>query len=229
MCTNYAPVQRRLLREIFGVEPPAQAYKDETWPDYIAPILRGGERGRDCVLANFGLVPKRQIPPGAKRYDTTNARSETIGELPTFRGPWRAGQLCLVPMTAFYEPNYEAGPKSVRYKIWLPDEPAFAVAGLWRAWPDGEYAFTMLTVNADHHAVMNRMHAPGKEKRSIVIVPKGAWDDWLTCREPEMARSFLGLAPAASMQCEPAPVVRAVKAAPVAPLTQEDDPQGLLF
>ena len=38
---------------------------------------------------------------------------------------------------------------------------------------------------------MNRFHAPGKEKRMIVIVPRAEWDDWLTCRDPEVARSFL--------------------------------------
>jgi len=229
MCTNYAPVQGRLLLEIFGVEPPREVYKDETWPDYIAPILRARERGeRDCVTASFGMVPRHQIPPGAKRYDTTNARAETVGQRPTFSGPWKAGQLCLVPMTAFYEPNYEAGPKSVRYKIWLPDEPAFAVAGLWRAWPNGEYSFTMLTINADRHPVMSRMHAPGKEKRSIVIVPKVAWDDWLTCRDPEVARTFLSLPPAAGMRCEPAPIARTVKVG--AREHEEDgDPQGTLL
>jgi len=79
-------------------------------------------------------------------------------------------------------------------EIWLKDEPAFGIAGLWRDWPDGAYSFTMLTVNAEHHPVMNRMHAPGMEKRGIVIVPRGPWDDWLTCREPEVARSFFDVA-----------------------------------
>lgn len=49
----------------------------------------------------------------------------------------------------------------------------------------------MLTVIADHHPVMKRMHAPGKEKCGIVIVPCGQWDDWLTCRNPEVTRSNL--------------------------------------
>ena len=51
-------------------------------------------------------------------------------------------------------------------------------------------SFTMLTVNADEHPLMRRMHAPGKEKRSVVIVPRDRWDDWLDCRDPEAARSF---------------------------------------
>jgi hypothetical protein len=68
-----------------------------------------------------------------------------------------------VPATAVYEPNYEADPtKSTRYRIWVQDEPAFAIAGLWRSWPDGLHSFTMLTLNADNHLLMRRMHAPGK-------------------------------------------------------------------
>ncbi|ALD90318.1 ATP synthase I [Cupriavidus gilardii CR3] len=209
MCNNYRPTQKQLLRDVYGVVPPSMDWKPETWPDYLAPIIRSDATGqRDCVLANFGMVPKDRIPQGVKRFDTTNARSETIGERRTFSGPWKAGQLCLVPMESFYEPNYEHGPKSVRYRIWLKDEPTFAVAGLWRDWPDGMFSFTMLTVNAEQHPIMKRMHAPGKEKRSIVIVPREGWDDWLRCRDTEMARSFLGLYPAERMDTEPAPVVR---------------------
>lgn len=59
MCTNYAPVQRRILQDIFGVEPPPAEWKSETWPDYAAPIVRMDSDGRrDSLLARFGLVPR---------------------------------------------------------------------------------------------------------------------------------------------------------------------------
>ncbi|GAB2445706.1 hypothetical protein GCM10027081_54420 [Cupriavidus yeoncheonensis] len=76
ICTNYAPVQHQLLRDVFGVVPPATEWKPETWPDYAAPIVRadGGDR-RDCVLANFGLIPRARIPEGVRPFDTMNARS----------------------------------------------------------------------------------------------------------------------------------------------------------
>lgn len=115
-----------------------------------------------------------------------------------------------MPAASFYEPFYAEGQtKSVRWRIWLKDEPEFAIAGLWRAWP-GEagaevFSFTMLTINSDTHPLMNRFHAPGKEKRMIVVVPRAEWDDWLTCRDPEMARSFLKAFPAEQMHAEPAP------------------------
>jgi len=34
----------------------------------------------------------------------------------------------------------------------------------------------------------------------------GLWRDWLGCRDPEVARIFLTLAPAESMAAEPAPL-----------------------
>ncbi|WP_415831279.1 SOS response-associated peptidase family protein [Cupriavidus plantarum] len=146
---NYRPTQRQLLRDVFGVEPPPDVdWKPETYRDYAAPTVRVDSTGaRESIVATFSMVPRARIvdstPAGtkAKNFDTINARAETVGEKRSFSGAWKAGQLCLVPATAVYEPNYEAEPaKSIRYRIWVRDEPAFAVAGLWRAWPDGAYS-----------------------------------------------------------------------------------------
>ncbi|WP_354687128.1 SOS response-associated peptidase family protein [Cupriavidus necator] len=206
MCNNYIPVQAQLLRDVYGVEPPAAAYPPETWPDYMAPIVRlDAAGGRQAVLGNFGMMPKSRIPSGVKPFDTTNARSETVGERRTFSAAWKNGQLCLAPASALFEPNYESGPKSVRYRIWARDQENFAIAGLWRDWPDGFTSWTMLTVNAENHPLMRRMHAPGKEKRSVVILHRDQWDDWLNCSDPEVARTFLNLYPADLMDTEPAP------------------------
>ncbi|WP_051975367.1 SOS response-associated peptidase family protein [Cupriavidus necator] len=98
MCTNYAPVQRLVLRDIFGVEPPAAEWKPETWPDYATPIVRAdGDGRRDSVLAAFGMIPRDRWPENVRPFATMNARSETVGEKRSFSGPWKNGQLCLVP------------------------------------------------------------------------------------------------------------------------------------
>ncbi|WP_066730793.1 SOS response-associated peptidase [Cupriavidus sp. D384] len=207
MCVNYAPVQKRILREIFGVEPPPGLYPEETWPDYAAPIVRQktGEEAWESVLASFSMVPKATIPPGTRYYPTANARVETIGKLSSFARFWKSCQLALIPATAFYEPNYESG-KAVRWKIGLPGGEPFAIAGLWRAWPGGNVSFTMPTVNADHHPLMQRFHKPGDEKRGVVILPREDWDEWLKCRDPEVARTLLRLLPAEKLVAEPAPL-----------------------
>ncbi|MBK4737985.1 SOS response-associated peptidase [Noviherbaspirillum pedocola] len=209
MCVNYLPVSRNTLEEMF--EAPVQtgaSWPDETYQDYLAPIILPDEAGRRiAVAASYGMVPKSQMPPGAKHFATMNARSETVGQLRSYASAWRAQQLCLVPMTAFYEPNWETG-RHVRWRIGMADDAPFAVAGLYRRWREGEgsgYSFTQLTVNADAHPLMRRFHKPGDEKRSLVIVPWRDYDAWLSCRNPEEARSFLSLYPADAMAARPEP------------------------
>ncbi|POZ61809.1 SOS response-associated peptidase [Chromobacterium alticapitis] len=197
MCINYLTPSLRQMREHFGVDAGSHQWLDEAWQDYLAPILtRGGVR-----LASYGLIPKRHQPAGV-RLSTMNARAETIGELRSYREAWRNCQLCLVPMRAFFEPCYESG-RAVRTRIGLADGAPFAVAGLWREWREADgsisAAFTQITINADSHALMRRMHKPGEEKRALVIVPPSQHEAWLNCRNPEAARAFLASWPAEGM------------------------------
>jgi hypothetical protein len=64
----------------------------------------------------------------------------------------------------------------------------------------------MLTVNADEHPLMRRFHKPGAEKRSVIILRPEQYGDWLGCRSPDEARSFLNLFPADEMGVKPAPL-----------------------
>lgn len=202
MCVNYRPPDRDVLDQGMGLKFDVDAiWKAETWKDYPAPIVRRGANGkREGLLASYGMVPVRRLPPGV-RFDSMNARSESAGEKRTFKRAWTKSHHCLVPMTAFYEPCYESG-KAVRWGIGMVDHSMFAVAGLWKEWEfdDGhEYSFTQLTINADEHPLMKRFHKPGDEKRALVIVPQAEWDDWLECGDPEYARTFLRHYPADAM------------------------------
>ncbi|WP_434715531.1 SOS response-associated peptidase [Paraburkholderia sp. A3RO-2L] len=204
MCTNYAAARRDYLFKHFGIEPPDSPWRDEVYKDYPAPIIRrvGGATRAD--VATFGIVPRKHIPPGVRPFDTMNARSETVGEKRSFSGAWKKQQLCLIPAEAFYEPNYESG-KAVRWRIGMADGAPFAIAGLWREWIELEgpaLSFTMLTVNSAEHSLMNRFHKPGDEKRSVVILPRTTYGDWLACRSSDEARSFLSLYPAEDMRAE---------------------------
>lgn len=94
----------------------------------------------------------------------------------------------------------------MRWRVGPHGGEPFALAGLWRAWPDGAVSFTTPTLNADNHPLMKRFHKPGDEKRGVVLLPRGDWDDWLGCRDPERARTLLRLYPAESLVAEPAPM-----------------------
>jgi putative SOS response-associated peptidase YedK len=218
MCTNYVAVRRSRYQERFHVAPPDGEWRDEVYQDYPAPIIRRGEDGGpESVIATFSMVPRKRIPPGFKPYDTMNARVETIAVKRSFSKPWQTCQLCLIPMEGFYEPRYENGDdtRSMRWRIGLTSGEPFALTGLWRAWeePGGNesYSFTMCTLNADQHPLLRLLHknkekdGTPKEKRGVVILHPDHCEDWLSCKDPEIARSFLRLFPAERMSAEAAP------------------------
>ena len=188
MCTNYTPTSRDRLRAAqLGVAhlPPAE-WPSEVFPGYEAPILvRGGAPGQHdlaprCLLARFGLVPRWSRDAAHARElsrHTTNARSETAAVKPSFRGPWRDRHWALAPMENFFEPCWETG-HAVRWRIARADGDLFAAAGLWERWTDpasGEItaSFTLLTVNADVHPLMARMHRPGDETYTNFVSKPG--------------------------------------------------------
>ncbi len=201
----------------FGVESAPFDYKEEAYPGYDAPIIAHivraqGEAGdkRECVPARFGLIPPNIYPEEVKsfvrKYHTNNVRAETAGQRRSFRNAWKNRQYCLIPVSCFYEPNWETG-KAVRWKIWLKDTEQFAIAGLWELWQHGEesfYSFAMLTVNADDHRVMSHFHRHGEEKRMPVILHPDDYDRWLNAT-PEEAAAMCKHYPAELMQSEPAP------------------------
>jgi putative SOS response-associated peptidase YedK len=212
MCVNYRPPTPEQFGTLgaFSELPSGWRWPEETWKDYAAPILRAGPDGRpEACLASYGMVPRRRIAPQVKPFDTMNARAESLGERRSFAPAWRALQLCAVPMAWFYEPCYESG-RAVRHAIGMRAAPLFFVAGLWRDWPepDGSVSssFTQITINADEHELMRRMHKPGEEKRSLVIVPHDEVGGWLASTDTEMARSFLRHYPAARMRDWAAPI-----------------------
>ena len=54
--------------------------------------------------------------------------------------------------------------------------------------------------------LMKRFHRPGDEKRALAVIRPDELDAWLTCRDPEVARSFLRPSPAAEMKASLAPL-----------------------
>jgi putative SOS response-associated peptidase YedK len=232
MCSNYRPVTRmdRLLT-FFGVERDKDEAPEDVFPLGTAPFIRlsveGQEGGRPTLIAEdgmFGLLPNfaTELRHGRRTY---NARSETVHSLPSFKRSWESSQRCIVPAEAIYEPNYETG-SAVRWRIWQDGEVPMGIAGIYRRWKDpagGQqlFTFTMLTVNADDHPLMKRMHKPGEEKRMVAILSRDEYMPWLTA-PLDQAKAFLKPW-AGPLLAEPAPLARAPKAA------VEPPPQDELF
>ena len=166
---------------------------------------------RSLLTPTIGFIRKRHVQPG-QRLTTMNARAETVGQLRTYKSAWAKSQLYLVPMLRFFEPNWEQ-PTHVRWSIGMATGEPFAVASLYREWEEENgkksFSFTQLTISADDHPFMNRFHRPDEEKRSLVIIPSSDYDEWLGCKNPERARTYLQPYPAELMAGQPAPKVAA--------------------
>lgn len=210
MCANYTPVSRRERLKAHFWADLEEPFPDETWPGHAAPFIRQARErelhAREACVGLFGLIPHwaRDLTIGRKTY---NARSETVAGKPSFRDAWRFGRRCIVPAENFFEPDWSTG-KAVRWRIRRRDGAPMGLAGLWGAWraPDGRelLSFTMLTINADGHAVMQRFHRPEDEKRMVVILDEAEYDAWLDA-PPARMRDFLQRYPAPELEAEPAP------------------------
>lgn len=218
MCTNYrAPDEDPGISELkIGI---GDLFRRDPWdldvyPDYGAPIVYADGDGAAVVKAVFGFWPKFMQPERRdesgrkkKKLDTMNARSETVGESRLYGKAWRDGRRCLIPACWIAEPCYATG-RNVWYRIGLAEWRSYCVAGIWRRYDDEDgrtlIGMSMLTVNADTHAVFSRMHRPGDEKRGVVILRPDDYDEWLHAKNVEAARLLLQLLPAGEMAAEPA-------------------------
>jgi len=230
MSTHYESVQiAALYPDAFGVAAPVAPVGRDVWPRQPGVFIRLGaakaeaatdadqpprelsanERPpRELVAGQFGLVPRWVKSASDAKLRSTklvNARSETVTTSNNFRDAWLAGQRCIVPMMAFREDDWRSG-KAVPTRIARVDGQPMGVAGLWESWTGIEgdviISYTLLTVNANSHALMSRYQQPGNEKRMLAILNEGAFDAWLSAR-PEKAREFMRAYPANWLTANP--------------------------
>ena len=162
----------------------------------------------ELVAGQFGLVPtwvKSASDAKLRSTKLVNARSETVSTSKNFYDAWTRGQRCIVPMMAFVEDDYRTG-KAVPTRIARVDGKPMGVAGLWESWTgaDGQVivSFTLLTVNANSHALMSRYQQPGAEKRMLAVLNEGAYGAWLTAH-PQKAKEFMRAYPANWLTANP--------------------------
>jgi putative SOS response-associated peptidase YedK len=213
MCSHFESVKDRLiLKQHFQLEDVPEASKWDVWPGYLGPFIRRHEFAqvgdeavpeREALLGSFGLIPHWAADTKIARK-TYNARSETVAVKPSFRDAWKKSHHCIVPADAIYEPDWRSG-KAVATRITRADGLPMGIAGLWSWWKSsrGEvlHSFTMLTINADSHPLMRQFHKPTDEKRMVVILPEGRYDDWLRA-DAQRSTDFLNLYPADALKAE---------------------------
>lgn len=211
MCSNFQPIKpehAQWVEEQFGCPLPEATWGAETYPTYPAPFISLQDRKPKCELAQFGLVPHWAADIKKFGLKTYNARSETVHEKPSYRHAWKERQFGLAIMESFYEPSWETG-KAIRWRIKRADTQLIAVPSIWERFIDREtgevvFSFSMLTVNADGHSIMQHFHKPDDEKRSIIVLNEADYLPWLRANQ-DQARHLLKVAPDHFLMSEAAP------------------------
>ena len=159
----------RLLPRLRGELPAGlrshYAPRGEIRPGEPLLIQRQQQDRLEVAFALWGLLPAWvKDPQGAHR--PIHARSETVAEKASFRGPWRHHR-CLIPADAFLE-------KGQRIARW--DGAPFWLGGLWERWlgADGSQLDSCCILTTRPNALLAPVH-----DRMPVLIPDGLEEAWL--------------------------------------------------
>lgn len=191
MCNRYQSPTQAAIDRVWrvGRQSPSRWWANDIFPRAQGPFIRAAGGERELVVGQWGLVP--HFAKTAKlAYQTNNARSEELSQKASYKQPWVQGQRCIIPAVSFDEPCWETG-RNVWWTLRRADGNPWGLAGLWNTWIDkdsGEVveSYTMLTINADAHPLMRRMHKPDptlgpdeQDKRSVIAIELDDVDAWL--------------------------------------------------
>ncbi|MDX1682856.1 MAG: SOS response-associated peptidase [Phycisphaeraceae bacterium] len=190
MCGRYTlQCDPAKVGQLFDLDPPAGydvRYNIAPSQDVLAVRREGDEDGRAWAQLRWGLVPFWADGPDDVS-GMINARAETAYSKSAFRQAFERRR-CLIPADGFYEWK-ETDDGKQPYRIHLPDDRPFALAGLWERWePEGDEAdedpiesCAILTRPAE--AVVADLH-----ERMPVILDPDVFDTWLSGEARSAAR-----------------------------------------
>jgi putative SOS response-associated peptidase YedK len=156
------------------------------------PILTN-EASRVFQFGHWGLLPNWAKDISFDK-NTKNARLETIGEKPSFRG--YKEQRCLIPATAFYEwkRHDSKGKKKEKFIISPKNISIFTFAGLYNRWKDPNsgkelLSFTIVTKSAE--GIMQEIH--NTKQRMPVILKMNSENAWLSNGKIDYVSDFIAV------------------------------------
>jgi putative SOS response-associated peptidase YedK len=165
----------------------------------VAVIPNTGDQR--VAMYKWGLIPSWSKDPtiGDRMI---NARAETLAEKPSFRNAYRRRR-CLILADGFYEWKQDPTRKSkTPMYIRLINGQPFAFAGLWEIWksPGGDEVRSCTIITTQPNSLLEPIH-----NRMPVILPTGAYQEWLTGedRQPAQLNSLLIPYPATEMLAYP--------------------------
>lgn len=130
-------------------------------------------------LFHWGLIPFWAKDDNIKKM-TLNCKIETAHEKPSFRNVIH--NRCLVLADGFYEWQWldAKGKEKQKYELTLPDNAAFAFAGLYSEWLDkstGELRNTYTILTTEANELMSKIH--NTKKRMPIILSPDNEQNWL--------------------------------------------------
>jgi len=156
----------------------------------VVRVVRAAQGMRESLEMRWGLVPHwtNGEPP---KFSTINATVEKVESAPTWRGPWRRGQRCIMPCVGFYE--WQVNPDGSKTPYFIePSEPdsTFAFAGLWDESVNaaGETILSCAVITLPANELMTEVH--NVKQRMPAILDKADIDIWLT-GTPQQAKTVL--------------------------------------
>ena len=170
-------------------------------PSQPIPVIpNDGQKRLDFF--RWGLVPSWSKDEKFGGYNLINARGETAAEKPSFRTPFRRRR-CLVLADGFYEwKNLGQGRPKQPYYFYLKDQEPFAFAGLWDIWhsPHGDELRSATILTTTPNPLVEPIHS-----RMPVILPREAYQEWLTPeeKEPQTLEKWLRPYPEDRMETHP--------------------------
>lgn len=202
MCNRYVAPDEAAIERYWqiGRRPNPWHGAPEIFPRESGPFLRVADSvgALELAVGQWGLIPWF-AKMATLKYSTNNARFEEITEKASYKQSWIRSQRCIIPAWSFDEPCWESG-RNVWWRFRRADGAPWGLAGLWNTWTDkstGEVveSYTMLTINADAHPLISRMHRPDpklppdqQDKRSVVAIEMADVQVWLEGTPADAAR-----------------------------------------
>lgn len=140
-------------------------------PTQAVPVVLEREGERLLTPAKWGLLPSWVKDPDAFKASMFNARSESVAEKASFKGPLRYKR-AVIPASGFYEWKRE-GTRKTPYYIQLVGGEPIGFAGLYDLWRDELLSCTILTTTP------NELMASLHDRMPVILSPDdyGRWLD----------------------------------------------------
>ncbi len=195
---SFSPLAK-ILEDRFDVKVDTSKYKPRynSAPSQNLAVI-SNVNPDELSFYRWGLIPfwAKDIKIGNRLI---NAKSETISEKPSFRNSFKRKR-CLVLSDGFFEWKKINTKEKIPYRIFLKNEPLFAMAGIWNTWKDAEgkaiNSFSILTTSPNK--LMENIH-----HRMPVIIGRNYEEDWLKSENPEKLKTLFEPFPAERMTAYP--------------------------